>query len=81
MYNLALETKNMIYASYGKNLSCFDLMGQLTDLKKECEWLKEVDSQSLQQSVINLDKAFTSFFKGNNKVSKAQGQTQQVAIF
>ena len=67
VYNLALETKNYAYASHRKNLSCFDLNSQLPELKKECEWLKELDSQALQQSVINLDKAFTQFFKGISK--------------
>ncbi len=64
IFNLALETKNYTYASHKKNLSCFDINNQLPDLKKECEWLKEVDSQALQQSVANLDKAFSQFFKG-----------------
>src|SRR3989304_3992210 len=57
VYNLALETKNYAYASHRKNISCFDLMNQLPELKRECIWLKEIDSQALQQSVINLDKA------------------------
>lgn len=67
VYNLALETKNYAYASHKVNLSCFDLNNQLPELKKECEWLKEIDSQALQQSVVNLDKAFTQFFKGVTK--------------
>jgi putative transposase len=62
VYNLALETKNYAYATHRKNLSCFDLNNQLPELKKECEWLKEIDSQALQQSITNLDKAFTQFF-------------------
>ena len=64
VYNLALETKNYAYASNRKNLSCFDLNNQLPELKKECQWLKEIDSQALQQSITNLDKAFTNFFHG-----------------
>lgn len=67
IYNLALECKNTAYATNKTKLSCFDLMGQLPDLKKECGWLKEIDSQALQQSIIDMDKAFTSFFKGQNK--------------
>ena len=67
VFNLALETKNYAYASHKVNLSCFDIHAQLPELKKECEWLKEIDSQSLQQSVVNLDKAFTQFFKGVSK--------------
>jgi len=64
IYNLALETKQMAYAGNKINLSCFDLHKQLPDLKKECIWLKEINSQSLQQSITHLDNAFTRFFKG-----------------
>lgn len=67
LFNLALETKNYAYASHKVSLSCFDLNNQLPELKKECEWLKEIDSQALQQSITNLDKAFTQFFKGAAK--------------
>lgn len=70
VYNLALETKINAYTSAGKNLTCFDLINQLPDLKKECPWLKEISAQSLQQSISNLDSAFTSFFKGQNDFPK-----------
>lgn len=66
VYNLALECKQMAYAGNRVNISCYDLLKQLPELKKECIWLKEVDSQSLQQSIMNLDKAFTRFFKGKS---------------
>ena len=64
VYNLALETKNTAYLGTKHNFSPFDLIKQLPDLKKECEWLKEVNSQSLQQSIQNMDIAFKKFFKG-----------------
>jgi len=64
VYNLALETKNTAYLGSKHNFSSFDLIKQLPDLKKECEWLKEVNSQSLQQSIQNMDIAFKRFFKG-----------------
>ena len=35
----------------------------LVSLKKEYEWLKEVDSVALQSSVKNLDTAYINFFK------------------
>lgn len=63
VYNLALETKKSAYLGNKVNLSCFDLNKQLPELKKECEWLKEVNSQSLQQSITHLDSAFKRFFK------------------
>lgn len=70
VYNLALECKQMAWAGNRVNLSCFALHSQLKDLKTECEWLKEINSQSLQQSITNLDKAYTAFFKGQNSFPK-----------
>jgi len=66
VYNLALECKQMAWAGNKINLSCFALHSQLKELKNECDWLKEINSQSLQQSITNLDKAYTAFFKGQN---------------
>ena len=66
VFNLALECKQMAWAGNKVNLSCFALHSQLKGLKTECEWLKEINSQSLQQSITNLDKAYTAFFKGQN---------------
>ena len=64
VYNLALETKNAAYISAKHNYSAFDLVKQLPELKKEFPWLKEVNSQSLQQAIQNMDIAFKKFFKG-----------------
>lgn len=65
VYNLALETKQTAYVGAKVNLSRFDLNKQLPELKKECTWLKEINSQSLQWAISNLDNAYTAFFKGN----------------
>ena len=64
VFNLALETKNATYIGSKHNYSAFDLVKQLPELKKELPWLKEVNSQSLQQSIQNMDIAFKKFFKG-----------------
>jgi putative transposase len=64
IYNLALETKRIAYSGNKINLNCFDLIKQLPDIKEECKWLKEINSQSLQQSITHLDNAFTKFFRG-----------------
>lgn len=69
VYNLALETKISAYKS-GKSYSAYDLMKQMTDLKNECKWLNDVPSQSLQQSLFDLDKAYSNFFKGHNDFPK-----------
>jgi putative transposase len=77
VYNLALECKQTAYAGNRVNLSCFDLVKQLPELKKELAWLKEVNSQSLQQSIINLDRAFTTFFKGQNDFPNFKKKTSR----
>lgn len=65
VYNLGLETKISAYIANKTNLSCFDLSNQLTQLKKnEATWLKNCPSQSLQDTLANLDNAYTKFFKG-----------------
>lgn len=64
VYNLALETKKHTWDTAGISLSAFDLCKQMVDLKAEYGWLCEVDSQALQASIKNLDKAYQKFFKG-----------------
>lgn len=71
IYNLALQTKIQSYQSLAqKSVSCFDLMRQLTELKKEYQWLYESPVHSLQHSITYLDKAFTNFFKGRASFPK-----------
>lgn len=71
IYNWGLEQKIKAYESNQK-ISCFDLIKKLTELKREDRhlWLKDVYSQSLQMSLRNLDNAFTTFFKSQNKFPK-----------
>lgn len=65
IYNLGLETKIAAWTSLRRNVSCFDLMRQLTELKKtECKWLSDCSRQSLESALTNLDNAYTKFFKG-----------------
>lgn len=64
IYNLALETKSWAYSAYKVNVSRYDLQAQLKDLKRDYVWLKDVNSQSLQSALLNLDFAYTNFFKG-----------------
>lgn len=67
VFNLALETKTSAYSSNKTNLSRYDLQVQLKDLKDDCTWLREVNSQSLQAALLNLDMAYVNFFKGRAK--------------
>lgn len=63
VYNWGLETKMTQYQQDRTTLSCFDLINRLKKLKSQNEWLKEVDSQSLQMALRNLDNAYTKFFR------------------
>jgi putative transposase len=66
IYNWGLDRKSKEFTTTGKNLSNFDLCKLMkTELKdkEEFDWLNEIYSQSLQQSLRNLDMAYTSFFK------------------
>ena len=81
IYNLALETKQMAWASAGVNLTCFDLTKQLPELKKECAWLTEINSQSLQSAISNLDSAYTNFFKGSAKFPKFKSKKWSALSF
>lgn len=64
VYNLALQVKIEAYKANGTNLSTYDLHKQLTELKNEHEWLREVDSQALQAAVKNVELSFKGFFNG-----------------
>ena len=69
VYNWGLEKKIEAYQKNKKRISCFDLMNELVKLKKkkDFQWLNEVNSQSLQMALKNLDVAFTSFFRKHNE--------------
>lgn len=70
IYNLALETKSNAYSHGGVNFSRYDLQVQLKEMKQEFEFLKEVNSQSLQVSLLNLDSSYQGFFKGKSSFPK-----------
>jgi putative transposase len=65
VYNYGLNLKNQTYTQTKKGISRFDIQKNIPLLKKqeETSWLKEVNSQSLQYSLENLDNGFTKFFK------------------
>jgi putative transposase len=56
-----LETKEKDLKK--KHLNYYDCANQLTDLKKKNEWLKASNSQSLQQTLKDLDTSYNRFFK------------------
>jgi putative transposase len=64
VYNNALNNRKEHYKETGKGLSCFETINALTSMKKDLVWLKDADSQVLQQKLRDLDRAYVNFFQG-----------------
>jgi putative transposase len=62
VWNNALALCQETYRATGKGLNYHTLAIRLPKLKQEFEWLKDADSQALQQSLQNLARAYESFF-------------------
>lgn len=67
VYNLGMEVKNATYSSTGKSIHKYELMKQITDLRKEISWIKDVPVGCLQESIEKLDKAYSGFFRNFKK--------------
>ena len=75
VFNKFLSERKEKYEESKIKLSAYDELKELTDLKKENKWLKEVDSRALQKCVFNLDDAFKNFFHRNGYPRfKAKGE-------
>ena len=55
VYNHMLALQIKTYEEQGKSYSKYDLVKMIPSLKKEYEWLKEVDSTCLQSTIDDLD--------------------------
>jgi len=72
IYNYMLDEKLRDY-NLGLQTSIYDLKKLLPQMKKneKFSWLKDIDSQALGESVLDIDRAFKNFFrelkKGNKK--------------
>ena len=65
MWNWALDRRKAYFAEHETTIPAATLSAELTALKREPEtaWLKEADSQALQQTLKDLDRAFRNFFE------------------
>jgi putative transposase len=64
VYNCSLEYKILMYSKYDIILSKFDIMNELTQCRKQIKWIKDVNSQTLQDITERLDRTYKKFFKG-----------------
>ena len=67
VWNWALAQRNTHYRETGKGLPAAELSARLTALKQQPEtaWLGEVDSQAMQQTLADLQRAYVNFFEYN----------------
>ena len=68
VYNHYLAKRKDAYEKDGITLNYTACAKDLVSLKKEYEWLKEVDSIALQSSVKNLDTAYINFFRKKRNI-------------
>lgn len=73
VYNYFLAMRIELYKTEQKSLPYSKCSSILTQLKKEKEWLKDVDKFSLQNSLKNLDTAHQNFFREIKKGKNNQG--------
>lgn len=63
VYNNCLAYKRDQYKNFSLNVSEFALIHHGVEIKSKFPWLKDVYSESLQQSVRDLNMAYINFFK------------------
>lgn len=63
VYNYYLDKRIKAYQENKTSLNYYDCCKDLTNLKKELQWLREPDKCTLQNSLKNLEFAFQKFFK------------------
>lgn len=70
VYNYYLNARIKAYETDKNSLNYYDCANDLKNLKTQYEWLKEVDSTSLQSSLKDLEHAYKKFFKEHSGFPK-----------
>ncbi len=81
VFNHFLAQWNDTYKETGKGLTYNSCSKQLTQLKKELTWLKEVDSIAIQSSLKNLADSYNRFFKKQNKAPRFKSKKNRVQSY
>ena len=74
VYNFYIAHNKEIYSLENRFVSGYDFQKWLNNIylkdHPEYLWIKEVSSKSVKQSIMNAEKAFKRFFKGQSKFPK-----------
>jgi putative transposase len=81
VFNHFLDKWKITYKNTGKGLTYNQCSSQLTQLKKELEWLKEVDSIAVQSSLKHLADAYSRFFKKQNNQPRFKSKNNPVQSY
>jgi len=82
VYNHFLQARRDRYQTTGEGLCYQNTTGLLTELKRsvDFEWLRDADSQVLQQSLKDLDRAFRNFFEGRASYPRFKSRRSKQTI-
>lgn len=64
VYNMGLEIRISAWKNRQENIHKYELMKQITEIRKEYDLVKDVCAQSLQDCIDRLEKSYSYFFKG-----------------
>ncbi len=83
VWNWALARRKEHYQTMGKGLTYRDQAAELTTLKRQPQtaWLSEADSQSLQQSLQDLNQAFHNFFEKRARFPRFKSKKREHCSF
>ncbi|WP_214721384.1 IS200/IS605 family element RNA-guided endonuclease TnpB [Exiguobacterium sp. s192] len=81
VFNYFLSKWDETYKATGKGLSYGSCSKEIPMLKQEFDWLKEVDSHSLQSSAKHLTDPYDRFFKKQNKRPRFKSKRNPVQSY
>lgn len=64
VYNLGLEVRREAWKNKQESVHKYELMKQITEVRKDVGWMKDAPVSSQQDAIERLDRAYQSFFKG-----------------
>jgi putative transposase len=67
VYNHYLALRKEVYENEKRTMNYNECSADLTRMKRELDWLRDVSATALQSTLQNLDDAFQNFFRGLKK--------------
>ena len=83
VWNWALAQRKAHYLDTGKSLPAAELSVRLTALKRQPEtaWLRDVDSQAMQQALADLQRAYVNFFEKRARFPRFKSRKRDQSRF